>query len=109
MTAALSAAAPTMMNAASQRSNDLWDDVEAEHHPALVVLGDVAVRHPPPGVRDVEQDVDGLTGPHQHGVLPDEIAFEDTVPGEDQEAHRPVHVERVMHRVVARHLVERES
>src|SRR5688500_4375492 len=45
------------------------DDGEAEHHPGLVVLGDVAVRHPPAGVADVEEDVDGLAGADQHGVL----------------------------------------
>ena len=35
-------------------------DVEAEHHAALGVLGDVAVRHPQPRIGDVEQDVHGL-------------------------------------------------
>ena len=47
--------------------------VEAEHHAALVVLGDVAVGHPAPGVGDVEQDVDGLAGADEHGVLPDQV------------------------------------
>src|SRR5437868_10665347 len=41
-------------------------DVEAEHHPALVMLGDVAVRHPPARIRDVEQDVDGLASADEH-------------------------------------------
>src|ERR1044072_1953622 len=40
-------------------------DGEAEHHPALMVLGDVAVRHPPTRIRDVEQDVDGLAGANE--------------------------------------------
>src|SRR5207247_448498 len=40
--------------------------LEAEHHAALVVLGDVAVRHPQSGVGDVEQDVDGLAGAAEH-------------------------------------------
>ena len=35
-------------------------NVEAEHHAALVVLGDVTVRHPQAGVRDIEEDVDGF-------------------------------------------------
>jgi hypothetical protein len=30
---------------------------EVEHHPALVVFGDVAMCHPDAGIRDVEQDV----------------------------------------------------
>jgi hypothetical protein len=36
-------------------------DVEAEHHPALVVFGNVAVSHPPSDVRDIQQDVDCLS------------------------------------------------
>jgi hypothetical protein len=32
-------------------------DVEAEHHPALHVLGDMAMGHPQPGIGDVEHDV----------------------------------------------------
>jgi hypothetical protein len=46
----------------------------------LVVLGDVAVRHPPAGVGDVEEDVDGLASPHQHGVLPDGVLLGRPVP-----------------------------
>src|SRR5690242_14494452 len=63
-------------------------DVEAEHHAAFVVLGDVAVRHPQAGVRDVEQDVDGLAGTDQHGVLPDEALLGLAVSGQDQEPPR---------------------
>ena len=44
-------------------------DVEAEHHPALDVLGDVAVRHPPSRVGRIEKDVHDVTGPYQNGVL----------------------------------------
>src|SRR5918999_4210709 len=40
--------------------------VEAEHHAALQVLGDVAGGHPQPGVADVEQEVDHLAGADQH-------------------------------------------
>jgi hypothetical protein len=39
-------------------------DPEAEHHSALVVLGDVAVGHPEAGVGDVEQDVNGFARAH---------------------------------------------
>src|SRR4029078_4686818 len=47
--------------------------VEAEHHSALVVLGNVAVRHPGSRIRDVEQDVHGLAGSDEHSVPPNEI------------------------------------
>ena len=80
--------------------------VEAEHHAALVVFGDVAVRHPQPGVGDVQQDVDGLARAQQHGVLPHEIGFRPPVPGQDEEAAGSVDVERVVHRVVGVHLVD---
>src|SRR4051794_1165050 len=80
-------------------------DVEGEHHPALVVLGDVAVRHPAAGVGDVEEDVDGLPGPDEYGVLPDEVRLDDFIAGEDQEAPGPVDVERVRHGMVRVHLV----
>jgi hypothetical protein len=38
-------------------------DREAEHHAALMMLGDGAVRHPASGIRDVEEDVDRLARP----------------------------------------------
>jgi hypothetical protein len=77
-------------------------DVEAEHHPALVVLGDVAVRHPTAGGRHVEQDVDGLAGSYE----PDEVLLRKVVAGEHDEAAGAVDVERVVHRVVGVHLVD---
>src|SRR3954471_22906238 len=83
-----------------------WLDVEAEHHPGLVVFGDVAVGHPAARVRDLEQDVDGLPGADQHRVLPDQVRLRLAVPREDEETAGTVHVEGVVHRVVARHLVE---
>ena len=49
--------------------------------PALVVLGDVAVRHPQARVGDVEQDLDGLAGAHEDGVLPDEVVSDYAVSG----------------------------
>src|SRR4051794_8884160 len=81
-------------------------DGEAEHHAALVVLGDVAVGHPQAGIADVEQDVDRLPGGHQHGVLPYQAWLDDSVAAEDQEAAGAVDVERMMHRMVSGHLVE---
>jgi hypothetical protein len=51
-------------------------DAEAEHHSALVVFGDVAVRHPETGVGHVEEDVDGFACAHENGVFPDEIGLE---------------------------------
>ena len=81
-------------------------DVEAEHHAALVVLGDVAVRHPPSRVGDVEQDVDDLPGAHQHGVFPHQVGLDLAVAGQDQEPAGAVHVEGVVHRMVGVHLVD---
>ena len=75
-------------------------DVEAEHHAALVVFGDMAVRHPTTRVRDVEQDVNGLAGTDKDSVLPNEVWFHDIVAGEDEEATGPVDVERVWHRMI---------
>jgi hypothetical protein len=43
------------------------------------VLGDVAVSHPAPRVRDVEQDVDRLAGTDEDRVLPDEVGLDDVV------------------------------
>src|SRR3954467_10700322 len=76
------------------------DGLEAEHHSTLIVLGDVAMRHPPPGVRDVQQDVDRLAGKHQHSVFPYEVVVDRVVGGEDKESSGAVHVERVRHRMV---------
>src|ERR671937_3117401 len=92
--------AAAMAMTTPNRSIARWRDVEAEHHPALVMLGDVAVSHPAPGIRDVEQDVDDLAGAHQHGVLPDEVRLDDVVAREDHEPARPMDVERVRHRMI---------
>src|SRR6188508_1157440 len=81
-------------------------DREVEHHPALVVLGDVAVRHPDAGVCDVEKDVDRLASRDEHCVFPDEVRLDDPVAGEDQEAAGTVDVERMMHWMVRVHLVD---
>ena len=56
-----------------------------------------------PGDGDVEDDVDGLAGADQHGVLPHEVRLGDVVTGDDEEAAGAVDVERVVHRVVAVH------
>ena len=50
-----------------------------------MVLRDVAVRHPDAGVRDVEEDVDGLARPDEDGVLPDEVRLGHAVAGEDED------------------------
>src|SRR3954453_10233900 len=75
-------------------------DVEAEHHSALVVFGDVAVRHPSAGVGDVQQQVHDLTRWYEDGVLPDEVRLRGSVAGEDEEAAGAVDVEGVVHRMV---------
>ena len=53
---------------------------EAEHHPALSVFCDMAVSHPKSGVRNVKKDIDGLSRPKQHGVLPHEIGLDLAIP-----------------------------
>jgi hypothetical protein len=53
--------------------------LEAEHHSALVVFGDVAMRHPQARVGDVEEDVHRLTGSHKHGVLPHQARLDYSV------------------------------
>src|SRR5215218_10191917 len=73
-------------------------DGEGEVHAALVVLGDVAVRHPLARMGDLEQEVDGLAGRDQHRVLPDEVGLGHAVAGEDQEAAGAMDVEGMVHR-----------
>ena len=75
-----------------------------EHHPGLHVLGDVAVRHPQPGVGGVEEDVDRLPRRDQDGVLPHQVRFGRTVAGQrvkirlvnemdsDHPMHHPFHI-----------------
>src|SRR5437763_15388138 len=60
--------------------NTALTHLEAEHHAALGVFGNVAVRHPEPAIRDVQQDVHGLACAHEHGVLPYEVGFRLAVP-----------------------------
>src|SRR5947209_8029020 len=50
-----------------------FGDGETEHHSALVVFGDVAVRHPSTGIGDAEKNFHGLVGSHQYRVLPHEV------------------------------------
>ena len=59
-------------------------NLEREHHPGLVMLGDMAVRHPCPGVH-VEQNVDSFARSYEYGVLPDEVPLLHVVSGENQE------------------------
>jgi hypothetical protein len=81
-------------------------DGEAEHHPALVVLGYVTVRHPETRLAHVQEDVDGLPGPDEHRVLPNQIRLDKAVSAQDEKAARAVDMERVMHRMVGLHLVD---
>src|SRR4051794_18651227 len=68
-------------------------DVEAEHHSALVMLGDMAMRHPDPRVRYVEQDVDRLTSPHEHRVLPYQVLLFGAVARKNDKAAGAVDME----------------
>ena len=58
-------------------------------HPLLrksaEVLGDVAVDHPSPGVRDLEQDVGDESRRHEHGVLPHQIVLGHAVHGQHED------------------------
>src|SRR4051812_35036873 len=81
-------------------------DVETEHHSAFDVLGDVAVGHPAPRIRDLEQDVDGLPSRDKDGVLPDQVLVGGTVAGKDQESTGTMDVERMVHRMVRSEFVD---
>jgi hypothetical protein len=69
------------------------------------MLGDVAVRHPQTGIRDVEQDVHGPSRWHKHGVLPHQVGFRLALTRQDEEAPGAMDMERVVHRVIRLHLV----
>ena len=69
-------------------------DVEAEHHAALHVLGDVAMGHPHAGASGVEQDLGGLAGTDQHDVPRDQVGLGHHVAGQHQEPVGAVQVER---------------
>src|SRR3954469_10213278 len=81
-------------------------DVEAEHHSALVMLGDMAMRHPDPRVRYVEQDVDRLTSPHEHRVLPHQVLLFGAVARKNDKAAGAMDMEGMVHRVIGIHLVD---
>src|SRR5919108_5268671 len=91
------------------RARDLLVDVEAEHHAALVVLGDMAVSHPAAGIGDVEQDLDRLLGSHQHRVLPHEVGLRDAVAAQYQEPACAMDMERMVHGMVPGHLVDQSD
>ena len=80
--------------------------VEAEHHPALGMLGDVAVRHPQTWIRDVKQDVHGPSHGHEHGFLPYQVGLRLTITRQDEGAAGAMDVEGVVHRVIRLHLVD---
>src|SRR5687767_15587294 len=75
-------------------------DVKAEHHPALDVLGDMAMGHPHTGVGYVEQDVDGLAGADEYRILPRKVGLGCAVPREDQESAGAMDVKWVVHGVI---------
>src|SRR5690349_22588057 len=68
-------------------------DLEAEHHPGLIVFGDVAVRHPEPRIGHVEEDVDRFAREDDDGVLPDEVRLRSPVSRQHYEPARAVYVE----------------
>ena len=70
-----------------------------EHHAALQVLGDVAMHHPGPRVGHLYQEVHGLAGAHEHGVLPGQVLVANTVTAQHQET-LPVEVDGMLHRVI---------
>ena len=84
-------------------------DLETEHHPALGVLGDMAVRHPQTGVRDGQQDVDRLAGSQEHRVFPDQIGFRLAVPRENEETACAVDVKWVVHRMIRFHFIDQSD
>ena len=53
------------------------------------------------GLCQLEQDVDGLARPHQHGVVPHEVAVRFAIAFEHEEAPDTAYMEGVVHRVVA--------
>ena len=65
-------------------------DTEAEYHPALVMLGNMAMRHPETGNCDIEEDVNDLAHGHEHRILPDEVRLRNAVAGQNREPSGPV-------------------
>src|SRR5262245_1685644 len=78
---------------------------EAEHHPTLEVLRDVAMQHPDAGIAHIDQDVDRLPRGHQHCVLPGQVVIPRSVAGEHEEA-LAVDVDRMLHGMVPVWLVD---
>src|ERR1051326_3544228 len=71
---------------------------KCHHHAGFEVLGDVAVRHPRAGVRDLEQNVGGPADGQQKGILPRQVRVADAVFRQNQES-LPVEVDGVLHGV----------
>ena len=71
------------------------------------MLGDVAVRHPTTRIGHVEEDVDRLARPDEHCVFPDEVRLLDAISCQNEKPSRTVDVERVRHRMVGVHLVDK--
>ena len=79
---------------------------KVKHHVAFQMLGDMAVSHPQSRFGELEQDVDRLARPHENRVLPDEVGRRLTVSRENEKSAGTVHVERMVHRMVALHRVD---
>ena len=79
---------------------------EAEHHPALVVLRDVAIGHPGSGIRDVEEDVHGF--PVRTSTVSFQTRFGSSTPSRARirEPARSVDVEWMRHGMVGIELVD---
>ena len=82
-------------------SASILDNAERKHHATLVVLGDVAVRHPHTCIRNVQQKVHRLPGSHQHGVFPDKVRLKFTVARQYDEVAGAVDVDWVVRGVMA--------
>jgi hypothetical protein len=89
--------------------SELRLDTESQHHATLVVLGDVAMGHPEPGPRDLQENVDRLAGRDEDRVLPDEVRFHDSVARKNEETAGAMDVEGVMHWVIGVHLVDQSN
>ena len=70
-----------------------------EHHAALQMFGDVAMHHPGPRIGHLYQDIYGLAGTYEYGVLLGQVLVVTTVAAQYQET-LPVEVDGMLHRVI---------
>src|SRR5687767_3093500 len=76
----------------------LWIHFEHHSHASLDVLSDMAVQHPLAGVRQLEQDVGGKAGRHEHRIFPHQVLIRHAIHRRDGEA-LAVNVNRMLHGV----------